>query len=150
MDLKHAMCSLAALIKYLEVHACFIYRRIYVIIIITFCFQLLSDESNFGAYKLSTVDFSQYLRLDNAAVGALNLEGSAGDPHSSHLSGILNHCFSPQGRRLLQQWLRQPLLDKNRIGTCCLITIIDSLHYYMKYAKTSNFEHQIKSQSNFT
>lgn len=77
---------------------------------------MLSDESNFGAYKLLTYDFSQHLRLDNAAVQALNLEAQAGDSNTCHLSGILNHCSSPQGQRLLQQWLRQPLLDKNRIG----------------------------------
>lgn len=94
VDLNRAMCSLAALIKYLE---------------------LLSDESNFGVYSLSTFDFSQYLCLDSAAVRALNLEPQPGDSHTSHLLGILNHCRSPQGQRLLMHWLRQPLLDKNKI-----------------------------------
>ena len=67
-------------------------------------------------YKLSTFNFSQYLRLDNAAVEALNVEAQAGDSNTSHLMGILNHTASPQGKRLLHQWLRQPLLDKNKIG----------------------------------
>jgi DNA mismatch repair protein MSH2 len=78
--------------------------------------QLLSDESNFGAFKLSTFDFMQYLRLDSSAVQALHLEPQAGFPNTHHLAGILNNCSSPQGQRLLQQWLRQPLLDKNKIG----------------------------------
>ncbi len=83
----------------------------------------MSEESNFGAYKLSTFDFSQYLRLDNAAVKALNVEAqlgdiqAGGDLHTSHLSSILNHCGSAQGQRLLMQWLRQPLLDEKKIGT---------------------------------
>ena len=108
------MCSLAALIKYLEVGsecAILLYLELSLLHI-----QLLSDESNFGVYSLSTFDFSQYLCLDSAAVRALNLEPQPGDSHTSHLLGILNHCRSPQGQRLLMHWLRQPLLDKNKIG----------------------------------
>ena len=85
--------------------------------------QLLSDESNFAAYKISTFDFTQFLRLDSAAVKALHLEPQPGDAANSHLSGILDNCSSPQGKRLLQQWLRQPLLDRNKIGTCYMLYI---------------------------
>lgn len=115
------MCCLSALIKFLEVRL-----DIFTLSLEhTSCdIQLLSDESNFGAYRLSTFDFSQYLRLDNSAVRALNLEAQAGDPNTFHLFGVLNHTASPQGQRLLQQWLRQPLLDKNRIG---------KLHFLVKF-----------------
>ena len=94
-DLKLAMGSAAALIKYLGA---------------------LSDPSNFGQYQLYQHDLSQYMKLDAAALKALNLmPGPRDGSKTMSLYGLLNHCKTPVGGRLLAQWLKQPLMDLEEI-----------------------------------
>ena len=95
-DLKQAMGSAAALIKYLGV---------------------LSDPSNFGQYALYQHDLSQYMKLDAAALKALNLmPGPRDGSKTMSLYGLLNHCKTPVGSRLLAQWLKQPLMSLDEIS----------------------------------
>ena len=94
-DLKLAMGSAAALIKYLGV---------------------MSDPSNFGQYQLYQHDLSQYMKLDAAALRALNLmPGPRDGSKTMSLYGLLNHCKTPIGSRLLAQWLKQPLMSLSEI-----------------------------------
>ena len=94
-DLKLAMGSAAALIKYLGV---------------------LSDPSNFGQYQLYQHDLAQYMKLDASALKALNLmPGPRDGSKNMSLYGLLDHCKTPVGKRLLAQWLKQPLMSVEEI-----------------------------------
>lgn len=94
-DLKLSMGAAAALIKYLGI---------------------MSDPSNFGQYQLYQHDLSQYMKLDSSALKALNLmPGPKDGSKSMNLYGLLNHCKTPVGSRLLAQWLKQPLMSVEEI-----------------------------------
>ncbi|KAJ2901814.1 uncharacterized protein MKZ38_001352 [Zalerion maritima] len=95
-DLKLAMGSASALIKYLGV---------------------LQDQSNFGQYQLYQHDLAQFMKLDAAALKALNLmPGPRDGAKTMSVYGLLNHCKTPIGSRLLSQWLKQPLMSKDEIS----------------------------------
>ncbi|KAL9969079.1 hypothetical protein ACROYT_G021244 [Oculina patagonica] len=81
MDLTQATAALAALIKYLE---------------------FLADESNFSQFHLSTFDLTQFMKLDAAAVRALNLLPNPldGGNKSMCVVGLLNKCKTAQEERL--------------------------------------------------
>ncbi|KAG5971557.1 MutS-like protein [Claviceps cyperi] len=94
-ELKLAMGSAASLIKYLGA---------------------MQDPSNFGQYQLYQHDLAQFMRLDAAALKALNLmPGPRDGSKTMSIYGVLNHCKTPVGSRLLAQWLKQPLMAKDEI-----------------------------------
>ncbi|CAB3254772.1 unnamed protein product [Arctia plantaginis] len=93
-----AMSSLAAAIKYSS---------------------LLNDSTNFARFRLVTIQADCFLHLDSAALSALNVFPELGDMSnapSRSLYGLLDRCRTQQGKRLLAQWLRQPLRDINLIN----------------------------------
>ena len=102
MKLELAMGSVATLLKYLE---------------------LVNEESseNLGKFSLRTLNLQRYLHLDSAAVYALNLFPPPDINYRSSLYkwqsvlGVLDRCKTNQGRRLLNQWLKQPLRNIDQI-----------------------------------
>lgn len=72
-------------------------------------------------FTLNQVEQSRYIRLDSAAIKALNIEPRAdtisnlyGNPVASVLT-LLDKCRTAQGHRLIAQWVRQPLRDLSLI-----------------------------------
>ncbi|KAH3760805.1 DNA mismatch repair protein Msh2 [Pelomyxa schiedti] len=93
LEKRLAMQALACTIKYLEL--------------------LSSGEQHF---KLEVVDLKQFMKLDGAAMSALNLVPSPKDgPGAMNLFNILNHCQTSMGERQLIRWIKQPLIDVNEI-----------------------------------
>ena len=103
--------------------------------------QLLSDDSNFGCFLLRSIDLSEFMRLDAAASTALHLEPSPGESGGrySSLYGLLNQCQTPQGQRLLRQWIKQPLLDHRRIGVCLSVPTQQQQHFTCLLASYPSF-----------
>ncbi len=57
------------------------------------------------------------MRLDFAAANAINLFPKPDDPSPyASLFGILNRCKTKMGQRMLENWLRHPLLDVNALN----------------------------------
>ena len=80
------------------------------------CFQLMSDDTNFGHYNLYQHDLAQYMKLDASALKALNLmPGPRDGAKNMSLYGLLNRCKTSIGTRLLAQWLKQPLMNLEEI-----------------------------------
>ena len=78
--------------------------------------DLSCDESNMNQFEIIEVSPSSYMRLDAAAFSGLNVMPALhNEPEFASLWGILNHCNTPQGQRLLNNWLKQPLLDHKKI-----------------------------------
>lgn len=87
-------------------------------------FRLLSNPRYLNACT-ATVEAIDgiFLKLDRATFNALNLfPASAGEQSSASLNsnttslfGLLNKCKSRMGVRRLQQWIRQPLVDSEKI-----------------------------------
>lgn len=80
--------------------------------------ELLSDESNYGNYSIRKYNLDSYMRLDSAAMRALNVLESKTDANKNFsLFGLMNRtCTAGMGKRLLHMWLKQPLLDVNEIN----------------------------------
>lgn len=100
LKLNLAMGSVAAGLKFLEV---------------------IKDESNLSKFEVKLLDLKRFVHLDAAAVYALNLFPPPDVNYRSSLYkwqsvlGVLDRCKTNQGRRLLNQYLKQPLRNLEMI-----------------------------------
>lgn len=79
-------------------------------------FSLLSQTQDYGHYELISHNLEKFMRLDSAAIRALNvMPGPRDGEKSMSLYGLLNHCKTLAGSRLLNQWLKQPLMELDDI-----------------------------------
>jgi DNA mismatch repair protein MSH2 len=96
LDLKSATAALACLIAHLE---------------------LLSDAASHGSWRVRAFDLAQYMRLDAAALKALNLVATPDDVNQRlNLATYLDATKTAMGSRLVHQMVKQPLLDGAKIG----------------------------------
>lgn len=78
--------------------------------------ELMTDADSFGCYTLQEGSLSSAMQLDSAAIWSLNLlPDPATKPtaarHGGSVLEILNRGKTAMGRRLLERWIRQPLVD---------------------------------------
>lgn len=86
--------------------------------------HLIGNNDDIGKFIVEKYDPDQFVKLDISAVRALNLFpeiGATGNNNTNNenkktsLFGLLNHCKSAGGSRLLSQWIKQPIVDKDEI-----------------------------------
>lgn len=78
--------------------------------------QLASSPASFAQFSLNELRLDQFLRLDSAAVEALNLLPTGDIAKQDTIYGLLCEARTPGGQRILADWIKQPLLDKSKIG----------------------------------
>uniref|UniRef100_A0A1D1Z5I0 DNA mismatch repair protein MSH2 n=2 Tax=Anthurium amnicola TaxID=1678845 RepID=A0A1D1Z5I0_9ARAE len=104
-EFDHALGALGALLSYVDI---------------------LGDDSNYGNYTLQKYNLDNYMRLDSTAMRALNVFQSKTDANKNFsLFGLLNRtCTAGMGKRLLNKWLKQPLLDVHEIN--CRLDLVQA------------------------
>ena len=79
--------------------------------------HLLDNEDNYGKYNILLITLNNYMRLDTSAANAINLLPKPDQPNQfGSVYGVLNHCKTKMGSRLLESWLRQPLVNDIEIN----------------------------------
>lgn len=114
-EFQHALGALGALISYMD---------------------LLADDYNYGNYTIQKYSLNRYMRLDSAAIRALNILESKTDANKNFsLLGLMNRtCTAGMGKRLLNKWLKQPLLDVDEIN--CRLDLVQAFVDDVELRKT--------------
>ena len=69
------------------------------------------DTGSPAKMTLTTLSSSTHMRLANRALTSLNMFPAPSAPSAPSIFSILNQTRTAGGARLLQQWLKQPLMD---------------------------------------
>lgn len=84
--------------------------------------HLIGNNDNIGKIIVEKYDPDQFVKLDISAVRALNLfpqsssnGGGSSENKKTSLFGLLNYCKSAGGVRLLSQWIKQPIVNRDEI-----------------------------------
>lgn len=81
---------------------------------------------------LKLMSLNTFLRLDSAAAEAVNLLPKPDHPSPfGSIYGVLNRCKTKMGQRLLERWVRQPLLDHTEINK--RLDIVEILKNFISY-----------------
>ncbi|OQS03695.1 DNA mismatch repair protein Msh2 [Thraustotheca clavata] len=84
--------------------------------------SLMSDTEGYGSYTLAVGDMDSYLQLDRAALTALNLlpdpllANSSITTQNGSILELLNRGKTAMGKRLLERWIRMPLVESSKIA----------------------------------
>ncbi|KRZ06058.1 DNA mismatch repair protein Msh2, partial [Trichinella zimbabwensis] len=78
-------------------------------------FGLMNDDCFLKQFQIQYFTPEKHLRVEWSAFESLNLFRFGGEKSADNLYGILNHCQTAIGQRLLHEYLKMPLLDKNKI-----------------------------------
>lgn len=79
----------------------------------------VADPTNHRAYYLQHITPSTYMKVDSAAIEALNLLSKKAEPRGSLPTSVfswLNRCSTGMGSRAMRQWLLQPLRTADDIN----------------------------------
>lgn len=78
--------------------------------------QALADSASYGKWALALYDPGRYMRLDAAALRALNVMRQRDDANDGFsLYGLLAKGRTAMSKRLVKTWLKQPLLDLEEV-----------------------------------
>ncbi|OUC48068.1 hypothetical protein D917_06445 [Trichinella nativa] len=78
-------------------------------------FGLVNDDCFLKQFQIQYFTPEKHLRVEWSTFESLNLFRFGGEKSADNLYGILNHCQTAVGQRLLHEYLKMPLLDKNKI-----------------------------------
>ena len=76
--------------------------------------------------SLRTYSLSEFMTLDSASRRNLELTETLSGQRTGSLLHVVDHTVTPMGKRMLYQWISQPLLDINKINKR-----LDSVEYFV-------------------